>query len=118
MAEMVKVSLLHPRGYRATKDGPVARYKMGIQEMPIEHARGMGLMHRIVRDVETTSEGATVVTRAPFNGAFDEKLTSTLTGAGYNTLDDLRGASQDDLMAIEGIGPANYERIQRAVKGA
>jgi hypothetical protein len=118
MAETVKVSLLHPMAYRASKSEPFTRYKPGIVEMPIEHARGLGLTHRIVREVATTDEGATVVDRAPFNGAFDEKLANILTGAGYNTIEDLGKASQDALMSVDGIGPANYERIQRAVKGA
>lgn len=115
MADMVRVSLLHAQGYRASKSDPIARYTRGIHEMPIEHARAMGLMHRIVGRVEIGDTGAPVVTRLPFNGAFDEKLSGILTTAGYKTLNDLSQASQDDLLSVEGIGPANYERIQTAL---
>jgi hypothetical protein len=115
MAEMVKVSMLHAHGYRASKDDAVTRYERGIQEMPIEHARAMGVMHRIVARVEQGDGGATVVERLPFDGAFDEKLAATLTGAGFKTLEDLGRASNDDLLAVKGIGPSAFESIQTAL---
>jgi hypothetical protein len=115
MAETVKVSLLQPRAHRESKNEPYTHYKSGIVEMPVEHARSMGLMHRIV---QVSGEGdATVTTRDPFAANFDEKLTRILNAAGYNTLEDLRGATYDQLISIDGVGPAAYERIQRALKG-
>jgi hypothetical protein len=113
MAQTVTVSLVQPRRFRQSKNEEYVVYKQGIQEMPVEHARAMGLLHRIVRP---SGEGAAVV-RDTFAGTFDEKLTRTLNDAGYLTLDDLRKASQDEILAVEGVGPAAYERIANALKG-
>jgi hypothetical protein len=115
MAETVRVSMLHAHGYRASKDDPITRYERGIQTMPLEHARAMGVMHRIVGRVEQGDGGAQVVTRLPFNGVFDEKLSATLTGAGYKTIEDLGRASNDELLSVKGIGPAAFESIQTAL---
>lgn len=117
MAEMVTVSLLHPMGYRASKDAKIVRYSRGLVEMPLEHAVAMDVTHRIRTVQRDAATGETVVTPRLFDGAFDEKLTATLTGAGFATLDDLRKASQSELMAIPGVGPANYERIRSATLG-
>ena len=111
MAEKVKVSLLHAMGYRESKDGPVTRYPRGIVEMPLEHARGLGVTHRIRSDEEIKT---TIDKSQPFGGLFDEELAGTLTRAGYKTLADVGKASQSELMALR-IGPAAYERIMSAV---
>lgn len=113
MADMVKVSLLHPHALRL--GGETYKYRRGIVEMPLEHAQAMGLTRRIVR--AASGERETVVSRDPFGGVFDDKLTTILQAAGYTTLDALRSATQDDLLAIDGIGPANYERIRAATGG-
>lgn len=112
MAEMVKVSLLHSLGFRESKDAPVVRYPRGIVEMPLAHARALGVTHRIRNSDEIK---ATVDKSQPFGGAFDERLAGALTQAGYKTLADLGKASQSELMAIQGVGPAAYERIISAV---
>ncbi len=108
MAGTVKVSLLHSQGYRANKDEPVTVYERGVREMPVEHAEALGLMHRIVKDDESGGQ-------VPFGGAFDDKLTAILSGGGFTSIDDLRNASSDSLLALDGVGPANFERIQRAI---
>lgn len=108
MAEMVKVSLLHALGYRESKDAPITRYPRGIVTMPLEHARALGVTHRIRSAAEVK---ASIDASLPFGGAFDERLASALTQAGFKTLADLGKASQSELMAIQGIGPAAYERI-------
>jgi hypothetical protein len=113
--EMVMVSLLGKRSYRPGKGQPTINYKPGIVSMPVSYARTMGLMHRIVKTVAYEAGEAPVAVRVPFEGRFNEKLTGILTGAGYNSLDDLTKASRDELLALEGIGPAAYEQIQAAV---
>lgn len=115
MAETVKVSLVQAQNFRMKKTDPYIRYPTGIVEMPLEHAKAMGLMHRIVR--QEGVDGETVVKRDPFAGTFDEKLTVTLNKAGINTLEDLRKLSRDELLAIDGVGPAAFERIQVALSG-
>lgn len=116
MAETVKVSLLHPRRFKASRDSKAVDYAVGIREMPLEHARAMGLMNRIVKEQapQNDTEAARVV-RVPFDGAFDDKLTTLLTGAGFNTFADLQRLERDELLAIEGVGPANFERIHAAL---
>lgn len=115
MAEKVKVSLLHPMGYRESKDAPITRYPRGLVEMPIEHARALGVTHRI-RSQEELQES--VDTSQPFGGAFDARLARALQQAGFETVADLGEASQSELMAIQGVGPAAYERIINVVRGA
>ena len=114
MRETVRVSLLHPQGYRASKAEPFTMYRPGIVEMPLEHAQGMGLTHRIVKE-QPFSAGETPVERVPFGGVFDERLAAILQGAGYSDLEQLAQANADALRAIEGIGPANYTKIQQAL---
>lgn len=109
--QYVKVSLLRPMGYRPSRDADVIKYPMGIVQMPLEHAQAMRVMSRIVSVEDAKTEPALT-----FGGAFNDKLTRTLEDAGYHALADLAGAEQDTLMAL-GIGPANYERIQNALKG-
>lgn len=112
MADTVVVSVIHPMTFRDSKTDKGTKYTTGIHTMPYKHAQELGLLHRQVRTVE----GA-IVQKVPFNGAFGEPLVSILSNAGYETLADLRRASRDELTALEGIGPANYERILTAVKG-
>ena len=116
MTEMVKVSLLHPHGYRPSKGAEVIRYPRGLVEMPLEHAIAMDVTHRIRTVKRDPATGETVSTPLPFDGAFDDKLASTLTAAGFATMDDLRKASQSELMAIPGVGPAVFERIKSAAQ--
>ena len=116
MAKMVTVSLLSPRGYRPSKDADIIRYPRGIVEMPLEHAIAMDVTHRIRTVTQDTSTGETVMTPLAFNGAFDDKITATLQAAGFATMDDLRRATQSELMAIPGVGPAVYERIMSALQ--
>lgn len=110
MGEMVLVSLLGKQSYRPGKGQPTINYKRGIVSMPIEQARVMGLEHRIVKAVPFGVDEMPVQ-RVPFGGRFDEKLTNTLTAAGYTTLAELTQLSHDQIMAIPGVGPAAYEKI-------
>lgn len=114
MADTVKVSLVQGRKFRLNKSDPYIDYPPGIREMPYEHARALGLLNRIVR--QETKDDAITVIRDAFSGTFDEKLTKKLNDAGFHTLDDLRPLSRDAILAIEGMGPAAYERIQLALK--
>lgn len=120
MAEVVTVSLVQGRRVRLNKGDPYTEYKPGpAVEMPIEHARALGVLHRVVKQ-QSAQEGeqAGVMERDPYGGYFDAKLSGILTEAGYPTLDSLRGISRDDLLAIDGVGPAAYERINIALRGA
>lgn len=116
MAEMVTVSLLHPMGYRASKDAEVVRYPRGTVEMPLEHAVALDVTHRI-RMVKRAPDGTMTSVPLRFNGAFDDKLADALSGAGFKDLEALSRATQSELMAVEGVGPAAFERIQNAVRG-
>lgn len=110
MAKIVKVSLLHPQNLNL--DGAIIRYPKGIQPMPYEHAQMLGVTRRIVEEESTAQAESVEVFDLPFVGAFDDKLTEALQGAGYKTLGDVAQASEDQLRAIKGIGPANFEIIQ------
>jgi len=43
------------------------------------------------------------------------KLTKALTDAGFNTLDDLKGKTEADLTALDGVGPATAKKIIESV---
>jgi DNA integrity scanning protein DisA with diadenylate cyclase activity len=45
----------------------------------------------------------------------DQDVVDALAGAGYARLEDVRGASDEDLLAIKGIGPAKLKEIRGAV---
>jgi hypothetical protein len=111
MPETVKVSLVQPRRFRMSKGDEFTIYKSGVQEMPVEHARAMGLLHRVVREEKGT------VVRDAFGGTFDERLTRQLNEAGYTDLEQLRTLSDDELLSIQGVGPAAFERIKGALRG-
>lgn len=116
MPNNVIVSLLHPVGYKENKDAKTILYKKGIQPMPYAHAQALGLTRRIRGVVEPPVEADAVqVEPLPFDGAFDEKLTAILTAAGFTGLDHLAQANEDQLRAVKGIGPANFEAIQAAL---
>lgn len=115
--QMVMVSLMGKHSFRPGKGQPTINYKPGIVSMPMVQARQMGLMHRIVKTVAYAADEAPVAVRVPFEGRFNEKLTVLLAGAGYGTISDLAKASQDELMALDGIGPAAFEQIQAALNG-
>lgn len=115
MEKMVVVSLLGSRSFRPGKGQATIHYKMGQHAMPLAQARAMGLEHRIVQGAPETEDAP--VANLPFDGRFDEKLSNLLLSAGIITLADLRAKSQNELMAIDGIGPAAYERIQHVLGG-
>ena len=48
---------------------------------------------------------------------FDPKLADLLDDAGYWALDKLRSASDDDLLAISGIGQAKLAHIREVLSG-
>jgi hypothetical protein len=45
----------------------------------------------------------------------EEKLKTTLLGAGFDTVDDLAGASDEELLAVKGVGPAAIAKVREAV---
>ena len=47
---------------------------------------------------------------------FSEKLHLALYGAGYSTGISLRVASDEELLAVEGVGPATLAKIRAALK--
>ena len=48
---------------------------------------------------------------------FDPKLADLLDDAGYWALDNLRSASDDDILAISGIGAAKLAHIREVLSG-
>lgn len=113
---VVTVSLVQPMRYRANKGDDYIKYPVGHQNMPRSHAVGMGLTHRIIKEVEPAQAGEPArVVKLPFDGAFNAKLSDTLTNAGYQSLVDLAKASREELLALDGIGPAAYEEIANAL---
>lgn len=112
---IVKVSLIQPMSFRANKADEYTKYGRGVSEMPLSHAKGLGVLNRVVKETPT---GEVVTAKSlPFGGTFDEKVTSALEGAGITTLDELRKASRDEILAIPGIGPAAFTVINEALKG-
>ena len=115
MATNVEVSMLHPMTLRV--DGKEYHYGTGIRVMPYEHARALKVLRRIRRKVEEPTPEA-VDAQPAFVGLsalFDSKLADLLTGAGYANLAELSAATEDELRAIDGIGPARFEEIQAAL---
>lgn len=45
----------------------------------------------------------------------DENLVQLLADAGYDTLEKIRNASDEELLEIDGIGPKSLEKIRQAV---
>jgi DNA uptake protein ComE-like DNA-binding protein len=45
----------------------------------------------------------------------DENLVQILADAGYDTLEKIRNASDEELLEIDGIGPKSLEKIRQAV---
>lgn len=111
--EVVKVSVIHPQRFRASKNDDYIEYPIGLQEMPLAHARSLGLLHRIKQE-EKTKDGKTVE-RNPLD-ALDQKLRKTLEDAGIKTIGDLQKASVDEILAL-GIGPAKFEQVDAVRKG-
>lgn len=111
MADLVKVSLVQGQRFRLNKGDEYTVYKPGINEMPVEHAKAMGVLHRVVKE----SKGGEV-TRDPLVGAFDAKLTQSLYDGGITTMAQLKKASQDELQAL-GLGPAALTTIAKVLKG-
>ena len=110
--QIVKVSLLQKRGLRFGRGEPTIWYLPGVREMPLAHAKLMGLEDRIVRELPSFTEAAPA--ELAFDGRFNEKLTNRLLEAGYSTLADLAAAGDDKLRALK-LGPAAYEQIHAAL---
>ena len=49
-----------------------------------------------------------------FGAMLNDSIMGAVFDAGYNTLDKLRAASDEDLLAIDGIGPATLDKIRSA----
>ena len=112
--QFVSVSLLGKRSWRPGKGAPTTHYKPGIHKMPISQVRAMGLMNRIVPDA-VPGENVAVPSNYLFGGRFNEKLTDALQAAGIANLDEVRTKTRDELMAIDGVGPAAYPQIQQVL---
>ncbi len=50
------------------------------------------------------------------NRGLDARVANTLAGAGITDIEELREASEEDLKAIDGIGPKAIEEIQRLLR--
>lgn len=116
----VKVFVVQKQHYREKKADPWTVYDPGVQEMPLSHAKALGLAHKIVEEV-TSAEGAVAVMSDPYGGMFDAKLSKLLQDAGYGSLEDLRNASRgvnfrDEILLHKGIGVAGFERIAHALQ--
>jgi large subunit ribosomal protein L32e len=69
-------------------------------------------------DVETAeSEDAEATEELTDIGGVGEEMAETLRAAGFETVEDVRGASQDDLAAVDGVGMALAARIKADVGG-
>ena len=111
MGEMVEVVLIHPINIRMGKDDEYVSYGPGRHQMPLEHAKAAGLLHRVDR-----TAAQNVIVETGLQDVFNDPLLGILTEAGYTSLADLKRASQDELMAL-GIGPAGYEQVRLVTKG-
>lgn len=69
-----------------------------------------------------SQHGATTTTTSPTGSALDtpglltDAQRDALAAAGFFTPADIRAASDDDLTAVDGIGPATVQRLRDAVK--
>jgi len=69
-------------------------------------------------DVETAESEDTEATEELTDiGGVGEEMAETLRAAGFETVEDVRGASQDDLAAVDGVGMALAARIKADVGG-
>lgn len=109
----VKVSMIHAMNFRANKADPWITYPTGSRvEMPRSHAVALGVQNRIVAIAAPVEPGAPErVERLPFNGAYNAKVSDILLNAGYTDFAALSKATREDLLALEGVGPAIYEDI-------
>lgn len=97
---------------------------------PVRVAR-TGLVHRLISDgaleeVEAEPEpvvaSRTVQTPPPATQDADVipgvtvAQRDALVAAGFETTDDIRAATDDDLLAVDGIGHATVERLREATK--
>ena len=89
--ETVRMRLLERAGWSAQSDAPAA------PPVPEPEAPAIGPV--TVHEV------------------FDPKLADLLDDAGYWALDKLRSASDDDLLAISGIGQAKLAHIREVLSG-
>lgn len=116
MEQMVKVSVVSGRvGYRPGKGQQTVWYDPGIREMPLLHAMGLGLAHRIVEELPPLMESVPVAAEdLPFDGRFSERLAQQLTAAKLYTLEDVAAADTDFLRSLR-LGPAAYEQINQVL---
>ena len=89
--EKVRMRLLERAGWSAQSDAPAA------PPVPEPEAPAIGPV--TVHEV------------------FDPKLADLLDDAGYWALDNLRSASDDDILAISGIGAAKLAHIREVLSG-
>lgn len=115
--EMVKVNLTNSYGYRLP-DGQRRYYGPGHGILvPIGLARTLGLDHERVDAPQGGKEAAAAAASetgsstglAPLPEGFPGRR--YLVAAGYTTYESLSGQTQDDLVAIKGIGEATAEAI-------
>jgi len=64
---------------------------------------------------EIRAESAERLTRSEIINAFGEDLGQKLLGGGYASMSSLTGATDEQLLAIDGIGPASLEKIREVV---
>jgi hypothetical protein len=116
MAKLVNVSVLQPMILKISEDEQY-HYKPGMRSMPYDHAQKLGLTRRIRSFVEEPQVEPVAVDPAfiALEAVLEEKTVEFLHKAGYSNFAELGKATQDQLRAIPGIGPARYEEIQAAL---
>ncbi|MBI1294120.1 hypothetical protein GC175_04070 [bacterium] len=72
---------------------------------------------------EGTVGGAKVVTQlAPdtdeLDGLFDDRLAKALRGGGFDTVEKIAAATDEELLKVNGVGPAALKEIRQAVPGS
>lgn len=86
---------------------PRVYYGPGVCEVPDGLARALGLAALPAPD-----EGAHEV--GSLTDWFGAGLAGVLAQAGYTSIEAVRDASDNDLLAIEGVGPATLRRLRSA----
>lgn len=66
-------------------------------------------------NMDAGGRGATLQPVAEGQRYFDKRLTKTLILAGYDTPDKIRVASDQELLAVDGVGRAALRRIRFAL---
>jgi hypothetical protein len=120
---MVKVNLRSTFGYGR----PVRYYGPGLVDVPEGLARALGLKEAPTQTEAPPVEGdrserdvtvpiATPLTTVEFTDLFGVDLGIRLALAGLRSADAVRAASDDDLLAIDGVGPATLKKIRAATQ--